>query len=119
MRAGELSLRNWPVLASLFAYTGIFLVAVPIAMQFGLAGGLFLGLVFAACASSFLYLVEMMVRTGKVTWADFKRSFGAYLGDVIGVNFVLWIFSMLAPMIATLPQGPLILLCIWILAFVF
>jgi hypothetical protein len=54
-----------------------------------------------------------------VTWEDFQRSFGAYLWDVLGVNFVLWGFSLLTPMIVTLPQGPLILTSIAILGLVF
>jgi len=118
-RAAELALRNWPVLGSLFAYGVILFAAAYFALPFGPAGGLILGLVLAACAGSFLYLVEMMVRTSKVTWEDFKRSFGAYLWDVLGVNFVLWGISLVAPMIAALPSGPLILLCASIVLFVF
>lgn len=118
-RAAELALRNWPVLGSLFAYGAILLAATYFALPFGPAGGLLLGLVLATCTGSFLYLVEMMVRSSKVTWEDFRRSFGAYLWDVMGVNFVLWGFSLVSPMIAALPNGTLILLCISILAFVF
>ena len=118
-RAAALALRNWPVLGTLFAYGFILLVGASMAAPFGIAGGLILSFVFAACVGSFLSMVENMVRTGKVTWGDFQRSFGAYLWDVVGVNFVLWIFSMLAPMIAATPQGPLILTFIWILALVF
>jgi hypothetical protein len=118
-RAGELALRNWPVLGTVFAYEAIWILSMLIAVPFGIVGGLFLGLVYAACVSSFLAMVEAMVRTSKVTWGDFQSSFGAYLWDVMGVYFVLWIFSIVQPMILAAPQGTLIIFFIWILAFVF
>lgn len=111
--AARLTARNWPVLGSIFVYWAILQIA-----SFGLAalgvfhgplalvGGLALNLLRAACIGSFLYLVEMMVRTRKVSLEDFQRSFGVYLWDVVGVMFVFWIVSMLAsPLFATIPQG--------------
>ncbi len=90
-KGGRLALRNWPVLASVFIYAFILMAALPITMFLGFLGGLMMAVVSAACSSSFLYLVEMMVRTSRVTLADFQRSFGAYLMDVLTVNFVIWI----------------------------
>lgn len=119
-RAATLALRNWPVLGSVFAYSAIVSVAANFAMFLGIIGGFLLSLVSAACMGSFLYLVEMMVRTSKVTWEDFGRSFSAYLWDVIGVMFVLWIFQLVAvPMLMQSQQGSLILLCIYIAMLVF
>lgn len=118
-RAGGLALKNWPVLASVFAYGAIILVALRIASTMGFLGGFLMGLVFAACTGSFLYLVEMIVRTSRVTLEDFKRSFGAYLWDVLGVSFVFYLFWMIVgPALASLPQGPVIVLCINIAIFV-
>jgi hypothetical protein len=112
-RAAALAIRNWAVLGSVFAYAALLAVGGVVAAQLGLVGGLLYSLLLAACAGSFLYLVEMMVRTGRVTWEDFGRSFGAYLWDVVGVNFVLWIFWQLAmPVLNTLPQGRVIVLSI-------
>lgn len=119
-RAAVLALRNWPVLGSVFVYSVGMSVAYTVAIPFGFAGGLIVTLVWAACVSSFLYLVEMMVRTSKVSLDDFRRSFLAYLGDVIGVMFIFWIASMfLTPVLMTMPQGPLIMLLIQIAVFVF
>lgn len=118
-RAAELALRNWTVLGSVFAYAIVSFVAADIAGVFGPFGGMFSALVWAACASSFLYLVEMIVRTSRADLEDFRKSFGAYLWDVVGVTFILWLFFRLAePAILQLPQGPLVLVFVRFLLFV-
>lgn len=112
-RAAALALRNWPVLATVFIYSTILSFTVRIAGLMGFAGGFLASLVWAACASSFLYLVEIIVRTSKVTLDDFRQSFGAYLWDVVGISFLSWIFFSLAtPALLQLPQGLLILMCV-------
>ncbi len=118
-RAGTLAMRNWPVLGSVFAYSAILSLATGAAVLLGLIGGFLLSLVSAACVGSFLYLVEMIVRTSKVTFGDFRRSFGMYLWDVVGITFVFWVFFALAtPAILQLPQGFLILLFVHVAGFV-
>src|SRR6185436_20973143 len=68
---------------------------------------------------SFLYLVEMIVRTSRVSLEDFRSSFGRYIWDVVGVAFLWWLFRSLAtPAILQLPQGHLILLCVLLAIFV-
>jgi hypothetical protein len=110
-RAGALTLRNWPVAGTTFAYSLALAAAAIVAPQLGLVGGFLMSLVWAACVSSFLFMVEMMLRTGSVSWADFRRSFGVYLWDVVGVTFVLWVlFAVATPALATIPQGPGIIL---------
>ena len=74
--------KNWPVLGSLFVYQAIRIVAARLCLPLGIAGGFALTLVQAACLGSFLYLVEMIVRTSRVTLNDFRHSFGRYLWDV-------------------------------------
>lgn len=119
-RAATLVAKNWPVLGSVFVYSLVMSLAYRLAAPLGIAGGFLITLVWAACVSSFLYLVEMMVRTSKVSWQDFRRSFLVYLGDVIGVMFIFWIFSLLAgPALMSLPNGSLILAAAYIGAFVF
>lgn len=112
-RGAVLAVRNWPVLLSLFAYAGILLLGGYLAAFLGLVGGFLMSLLFAACASSFLYLVEMIVRTNRVSWEDFTRSFGVYLWDVVGVSFALWLFWFVAtPFLHQLPQGHVAVLAI-------
>ncbi len=106
-RAGTLTLRNWPVAGTTFAYSFALAGAATIASQLGLVGGFLLSLVWAACVSSFLTMVEMILRTGSVSLDDFRRSFGVYLFDVVGVTFVVWIvFALATPALRTIPQGP-------------
>ncbi len=105
-RAGTLTLRNWPVAGTTFAYSLALAAAAIVASGLGLVGGFLMSLVWAACVSSFLSMVEMMLRTGSVSWADFRRSFGVYLWDVVGVTFILWVvFAVATPALDSLPQG--------------
>jgi len=118
-RAARLAARNWPVLGSVFVYAAVMSVTATVALLLGVIGGFLVSLVWAACVGSFLYLVEIMVRTSRVTLEDFRRSFGAYLWDVVGISFLSWIFFTLAtPAILQLPEGFLILLCVQIAVFV-
>jgi hypothetical protein len=112
-QAAVLAVKNWPVLGTLFVYLVLLSVASTVARFMGFAGGLVVSLVWAACAGSFLYLVEMMVRTSRVSLDDVRRSFGVYLWDVVGVSFVFWVFfTLVTPALIQLPNGWLILLCI-------
>jgi hypothetical protein len=118
-RGAALAMRNWPVLGSVFAYSAMLAVGGYVSAFLGLAGGFLLSLLSAACLGSFLYLVEMIVRTGRVSWDDFRRSFGAYLWDVVGVSFALWIFwQLVMPLLSQAPQGQVIVLCIELLIIV-
>jgi len=119
LRAAELTVKNWPVLGTVFVYSVVMAVAALFASMLGLIGGFLISLVWAACVGSFLYVVEMMVRTARVSLDDFQRSFGAYLWDVIGVAFIFWLFFTFAtPILASLPQGHVILLCANLAIFV-
>jgi hypothetical protein len=119
-QAAQLVLKNWLVLGTVFVYMVTLNVGAIVAGLLPIVGGFLYTLVLAACVGSFLSLVEMMVRTSRVTFDDFKRSFGAYLWDVVGVSFLLWLFSQLAvPALLSLPQGTVIVLCAYLAIFVF
>jgi hypothetical protein len=112
-RGAVLAVKNWPVLGTIFAYAAIFSVGAYFASFLGIAGGFVLSLLTSVCAGSFLSLVEMIVRTNRVTWEDFRRSFGMYVWDVVGVSFALWIFwQIVTPLLYQAPQGDVIVLCI-------
>lgn len=118
-RAGQLILRNWPVLGSVLLYGIVTSGAMMLGAGLGLVGGLLTNLVWAACVGSFLSLIETMIRSGRVSWTDFGRSFGVYLWDVVGVTFIVWVvFAVVAPAVRTLPQGPGILIAMNLLLFV-
>lgn len=119
-RAFQLARRNALVPASALAYALLAAVAPLGLFSFGMLGGFLYTLLHAACFSSFLYLMEMMIRTSKVSFRDFLRSFTVYLGDVVGVLFLLYLFRLFAvPAILPLPDGWLILLCLQLAALVF
>src|SRR5262249_19123820 len=104
---------------TVFVYSAIMSAGLEMAAAFGMLGGFLLSLVWAACVGSFLYLVEMMVRTSKVTFDDFRRSFSVDLWDVVGITFIFWVFwTRATPAIAQLSQGFLIILCIQLAVFV-
>jgi hypothetical protein len=118
-RGALLAVKNWAVLGSVFAYAAILGVGAYLAMFLGIAGGFLLSLLTSACLGSFLYLVEMIVRTHRVSWEDFRRSFGMYLWDVVAVSFALWIFwQVTMPVLREMPQGRVIVLCIELLILV-
>lgn len=119
-RAARVSLVNWPVLLSVFAYSLLMRVTLPIALALGLLGGFLLGFVYAACIASFLYLVERLVRYGRVSFEEFSPSFAPYFWDVIGVMFILWMLrTILSLAVMTNPQGVLISAVVELLLFVF
>jgi hypothetical protein len=119
VRGATVAAANWPVLGSVFAYAGLMFATALVAAFLGIVGGFLVGIVWAACIASFLYLVEMMVRTSRVSLADFQRSFGVYLWDVAGISFAFWIFWMfVGPVLESTQHGPAIVLSIDLLIFV-
>lgn len=56
-----------------------------------------LGLVVAACWSSYLELASQAVAGSKIrlSWAEFRRTLGARFWDVVSVMFAFWIISLL------------------------
>jgi hypothetical protein len=122
-RAASLAVRNWLVLLSAFVYLGILIGAGLLLGRvagFAYLGGFAMSFLTAACGGSFLYLVEMIVRTNRVTLADFQRSFGMYLWDVMGVTFILWIvYRFVTPLIGTLPHATLLLIALNVVILVF
>lgn len=118
-RGAVLAVKNWPVLGSVFAYLAILRVGASFAAYLGIAGGFVFSLLTSACVGSFLYLVEAIVRSNRVSWDDFRRSFGMYLWDVVGVSFALWLFwQVVTPLLLQMPQGPVIVLCIYLVIVV-
>ncbi len=104
-KGASLAWRNWPMVGALFVYTALLAVAGGVASLAGPLGGMGHALVTALCFGSFLASVETIVRTGRVTLADFRASFGPYFGDVLGFMFAMWILSLIVLQVAFLAQG--------------
>jgi hypothetical protein len=91
--AWKRAVKAWPVAFSLVIYAAAFIAAAMLVGGMGIVGGFILGLVAAACASGYLYMLSQAVQGLPVRLSDLKRSFGALFWDVISVMFALWIIG--------------------------
>jgi hypothetical protein len=98
-RGARLALRNWPVGLVVAVYIGLPLLLTPLAVPLGLVGGVLLYLVTVACSSSSLWLVEQVIRAGRVRFAELPSGFVAYLGDLLTVGFLLWGLQLVASIV--------------------
>jgi hypothetical protein len=105
--AARRALRAWPVALSFFVYAAILLAAAAVLAPLGMIGGLVLGLVVAACWSSYLELASQAVAGTKIrpSWAEFRRTFRVRLWDVVSVMFAFWIISLLLGPALKGPEG--------------
>jgi hypothetical protein len=105
--AARYAVRSWPVALSFFVYAVILMAASMVLAPLGIIGGLVLGLVVAACWSSYLELVSQAVAGSKIrlTWAELRRTFMARFWDVISVMFAFWIISLLMGPLMRGPDG--------------
>ena len=98
-RGAELARRGWPIAFAVLLYTVLLQLAIGFAMQLGIVGGVLVTIAMAACVSSWLALVEHMLRSGKVSLTDLPASFGAYLGDLLAVGFLLFLLRLIASLV--------------------
>ena len=118
-RSVELLRGNWAIIFAPLAYSVILALATVLLAPLGFIGGIIMTALSAACASSGLFLIENIVRTGKVGLGDFTKGFSVYLWEILGIAFILWIPMMLLTQIAySTPQGPLIVLAVRLLLYV-
>ena len=105
--AARNAVRAWPVAVSLIAYALILFGASLLTRSLGMIGGLLLGLVAAACWSSYLELISQAVAGSSIRlrWDDFKRTFGARFWDVISVMFAFFVISFLTRPLGNGPNG--------------
>jgi hypothetical protein len=119
IRTVELVRDNLGIIFAPLAYGILLAVAAMLFAPLGIIGGLIMGIVFAACASSGLHLIENVVRMGKASLQDFARGFSVYIWDVLTVAFIFWIpMRLLAQVAFTTPNGPLLYLGVQILLYV-
>jgi hypothetical protein len=98
----------WPVALSLVVYAVLLVAAGMAFAPLGIVGGLILGLVVAACWSSYLELLSQAVAGSqiRIRWDDFKRTFFARFWDVISVMFAFWVISLATRPFVQGPSGP-------------
>jgi hypothetical protein len=119
IRTVELVRGNLGIIFAPIAYGVLLSVAAMLVAPLGIVGGIVMGVVLAACASSGLYLIENVVRMGKASLQDFARGFSAYIWDILTIAFIFWIpMRLLAQFAYTTPNGPLLYLGVQILLYV-
>ena len=89
IRTVELVRDNLGIIFAPIVYGILLAVAAMLLSPLGIIGGLIMGIVLAACASSGLYLIENVVRMNKATLQDFTRGFSVYLWDILTIAFHL------------------------------
>ena len=107
VEAARRAVAAWPVALSLIVYAILLLAAAIAFAPLGIVGGFLMGLVVAACWSSYLELISQAVAGAKIhiRWDDFKRTFFVRLWDVISVMFAFWIIALLTGPIVRGPNG--------------
>ncbi len=117
-RAAELTARNWPLALLAVSYPMLLAVLSRLLAPYGLVGGMIWTAAAAACFSSWLHFMEQVVnRRGRADLSDLPSSFGTYLGDVLNVGFLLFLFQLIAAFV--LAPFPLLLIVFALAVFVF
>jgi hypothetical protein len=119
IRTVELVRENLGIIFAPIAYGFVLSAAALLLAPLGFIGGLVLGVVLAACASSGLYLIENVVRMSKASLQDFTKGFTVYIWEILTLAFIFWIpMRLLAQFAFTTPNGPLLYLAVQILLYV-
>jgi hypothetical protein len=119
IRTVELVRNNLGIIFAPIAYGVLLSAAAMLLAPLGIIGGIIMGVVLAACASSGLYLIENVVRMGKTSLQDFARGFSVYIWEILTIAFIFWIpMRLLAQFAFTTPNGPLLYLGVQILLYV-
>ncbi len=111
-KVGKMAARNavraWPAALSLIVYALILYPVGLVTQSLGIVGGFVVGLVAAACWSSYLELISQAVAGAaiRVRWHEFKSTFLARFWDVISVMFAFWIIGYaVRAVVGTVAQG--------------
>lgn len=107
VEAARRAVAAWPAALAFPVYAVILVAATMVLAPLGMIGGLLIGLVVAACWSSYLELVSQAVAGSKIhiRWDDFRRTFLVRFWDVISVMFAFWIISFLTGPLTKGPSG--------------
>jgi hypothetical protein len=112
--------KNWAVIFAPLGYGIILSISSALLAPFGIIGGLLLILASDACMSSGLHLIENIVNNGRANLQDGLRGFGVHLWEIVQISFILWVpLTLASRALGPTPNGPLLLLFIQILLYIF
>lgn len=100
-KTSKLFLSNWIIIFTGFVYTVLNIVLLIILGTLfnnsilGFFSGIISFIATSAMISNFLYLLNQIIRYGRITLQDFKEGFTVYLWKVYGVLFIGWAASFL------------------------
>lgn len=99
---------SWQALLVLPLYPLILFLALQLTSSVGFVGSLLMGLVIAACWSSYLELISQAVGGARfrLDVQELKRSFAAHFWDVISVLFVFWLIELFTRPLLMGANGP-------------
>ncbi|QEK12472.1 hypothetical protein FQB35_09110 [Crassaminicella thermophila] len=92
-KAFQLAVKNWPIVFTGIIYSIISILLFRIASLFWILAGILLSLVVSALFSNYLYLIENIIRYGKISFEDFKRGFTVYIWKIYGAMVVIWLVN--------------------------
>ncbi len=106
--AARNAVRAWPAAVALVIYGALFLVTGALVQSLGVFAGILVWVVAAACWSSYLELIAQAVGGSRIrlSWDDFRRTFGARFWDVVSVMFAFFIIGLLTGPLRAGPNGP-------------
>ncbi len=101
---------TWQALLVLPLYPLILFLALRLTAVAGILGSLLMGLVIAACWSSYLELISQAVSGTRfhLDLEELKRSFAAHFWNVISVLFLFWIIELFTRPLLMTERGPAI-----------
>lgn len=118
-RSIELLAANRAIIFAPLAYGAILAIAAVIFSFLGFVGRIIVTVVAAACASSGLYLIENVVRGGKIVLNDFVKGFSVYLWEILTIGFILWLpLTLLSRVAHSVPEGPLVVSVVQLLLYI-
>jgi hypothetical protein len=105
---GRRLLETWRALLVLPLYPLILFLSLQLTGAVGILGSILMGLVIAACWSSYLELISQAVSGGRfrLDVEELKRSFAAHFWDVISVLFVFWLIELFTRPLLMSERGP-------------
>ncbi|WZL74519.1 hypothetical protein QBE52_07220 [Clostridiaceae bacterium 35-E11] len=86
----RLTLNNWPIIFTGLVYSILLGVLLRVASLFWILGGIIATLIQSAVISNYLYLIENIIRHGKISFEDFKYGFKVYIWKIYVVMIVIW-----------------------------